>query len=64
VPVQVLTQRARPAVRASVAQVVPHVHFHVIPKTSEADGLGVGWPAQETDHAKLKELAEKIRGKM
>jgi len=51
-------------VHASVAQVVPHVHFHVIPKTSEADGLGVGWPAQETDHTKLKELTEKIRGKM
>jgi diadenosine tetraphosphate (Ap4A) HIT family hydrolase len=24
-------------------QEVMHVHFHVIPKTSEDDGLGVGW---------------------
>ena len=23
-------------------QVVPHVHFHIIPKYSKADGLGVG----------------------
>ncbi|MEO6774156.1 MAG: HIT family protein [Kofleriaceae bacterium] len=26
-------------------QVVPHVHFHVIPKYDAATGLGVGWPA-------------------
>ena len=26
-------------------QVVPHVHFHIIPKPNEQEGLGVGWPA-------------------
>ncbi|KAF5376815.1 hypothetical protein D9757_008901 [Collybiopsis confluens] len=28
-------------------QVVPHVHFHVIPKPNETEGLIVGWPTQE-----------------
>lgn len=27
-------------------QVVPHVHFHIIPKPSPDQGLGVGWPAK------------------
>uniref|UniRef100_A0A7S4FW23 HIT domain-containing protein n=1 Tax=Eutreptiella gymnastica TaxID=73025 RepID=A0A7S4FW23_9EUGL len=26
-------------------QAVPHVHFHIIPKPSNEQGLGVGWPA-------------------
>merc|ERR1711879_988587 len=26
-------------------QAVPHVHFHIIPKPSREEGLGVGWPA-------------------
>src|SRR6476620_4220845 len=26
-------------------QAVPHVHFHIIPKPDEKQGLGVGWPA-------------------
>src|SRR5262245_8714813 len=26
-------------------QVVPHVHFHIIPKPNAQEGLGVGWPA-------------------
>lgn len=26
-------------------QVVPHVHFHIIPKFTEDDGLGIRWPS-------------------
>ncbi|KAI0781492.1 HIT-like domain-containing protein, partial [Trametes elegans] len=28
-------------------QHVPHVHFHVIPKPNEKEGLVVGWPGVE-----------------
>ncbi|KAL4778809.1 HIT-like domain-containing protein [Aspergillus varians] len=45
-------------------QVVDHVHFHMIPKPSEAEGLGIGWPAQDTDMAKLKEYYELVKSKM
>ncbi|CAN3354269.1 adenosine 5'-monophosphoramidase Hnt1p [Diutina catenulata] len=45
-------------------QMVDHVHFHLIPKRDEPTGLGVGWPAQETDFDKIgkvhKELLAKI----
>eukprot|EP00928_Gymnodinium_smaydae_P020567 TRINITY_DN17947_c0_g1_i1.p1 TRINITY_DN17947_c0_g1~~TRINITY_DN17947_c0_g1_i1.p1 ORF type:complete len:160 (+),score=43.58 TRINITY_DN17947_c0_g1_i1:71-481(+) len=37
-------------------QAVPHVHFHIIPKPSEQQGLGVGWPAGALgDGAAMKE---------
>ncbi|KAI0178272.1 HIT domain-containing protein [Pestalotiopsis sp. NC0098] len=45
-------------------QVVDHVHFHMIPKPSEAEGLGVGWPQQSTDMEKLKALFEELKPKM
>merc|ERR1719221_1679415 len=41
-------------------QAVPHVHFHIIPKDSADDGLGVGWPAQSLDKEAAKELQEAI----
>jgi histidine triad (HIT) family protein len=28
-------------------QAVRHVHFHIIPKESDASGLRIGWPARE-----------------
>ena len=36
-------------------QAVFHVHFHIIPKPNEAEGLGVEWPAVKvgSDAAKL-----------
>ena len=36
-------------------QAVFHVHFHIIPKPNEAEGLGVEWPAVKVgaDAAKL-----------
>ncbi|KAH8904557.1 HIT-like protein [Coniochaeta sp. PMI_546] len=45
-------------------QVVPHVHFHMIPKPNQQEGLGVGWPQQPTDMDKLKALSEEIKSKM
>ncbi|KAI1090566.1 hit family protein [Rostrohypoxylon terebratum] len=45
-------------------QVVDHVHFHMIPKPNEAEGLGVGWPQKETDMEALKALFEEIKPKV
>ncbi|KAL2811081.1 HIT-like domain-containing protein [Aspergillus granulosus] len=45
-------------------QVVDHVHFHMIPKPNEKEGLGVGWPSQATDMDKLKALYEEVKAKM
>ncbi|KAH7349381.1 HIT domain-containing protein [Plectosphaerella cucumerina] len=45
-------------------QVVQHVHFHMIPKPNETEGLGIKWPQQKTDMDKLKALFEDIKSKM
>lgn len=45
-------------------QVVNHVHFHLIPKNDYETGLGIGWPAQETDFDKLKTLHEALKEKL
>jgi diadenosine tetraphosphate (Ap4A) HIT family hydrolase len=45
-------------------QEVDHVHFHVIPKPDEKQGLGIGWPQQKGDMEKLKTLLEEIKAKM
>ncbi|KAL4774190.1 HIT-like domain-containing protein [Aspergillus nidulans var. acristatus] len=45
-------------------QVVDHVHFHMIPKPNEEEGLGIGWPAQAADMDKLKEYYESIKAKI
>ncbi|MFG0275495.1 MAG: HIT family protein [Phycisphaerales bacterium] len=42
-------------------QAVFHVHFHVIPKRSADEGLGIGWEPRELDHERAKGLAERIR---
>jgi histidine triad (HIT) family protein len=41
-------------------QSVFHVHFHVIPRPDENQGLGVRWPARPIDHAEAKLLAERL----
>lgn len=41
-------------------QEVPHVHFHIIPKTSDADGLGIDWRVQPIDKATLAALHAKL----
>ncbi|KAJ6090268.1 hypothetical protein N7486_009083 [Penicillium sp. IBT 16267x] len=45
-------------------QVVDHVHFHMIPKPNEEEGMSIGWPTQETNMDKLKALHEEIKAKM
>jgi len=45
-------------------QEVHHVHFHMIPKPNEKEGLGIGWPATQPDMDKLKALHEEIKSKM
>lgn len=41
-------------------QAVFHVHFHIIPKTAEGAGLGVGWKPSKLDSAAGAELAAAI----
>ncbi|EJD39299.1 HIT-like protein [Auricularia subglabra TFB-10046 SS5] len=47
-------------------QVVPHVHFHVIPKPSDSDksGLVIGWPTQEIARDDLKAYYEELKQKL
>ncbi|KAJ3186353.1 Adenosine 5'-monophosphoramidase [Gaertneriomyces sp. JEL0708] len=45
-------------------QVVPHVHFHIIPKPNEEEGLGVGWPTKEADKDDMKKLADELVAKI
>lgn len=35
-----------------------------IPKPNQQEGLGIGWPAQETDMEKLKKYFEEIKAKI
>lgn len=41
-------------------QAVFHVHFHIIPKTDDGKGLGVGWKTTGFDHAEGAVLAKAI----
>jgi len=41
-------------------QAVMHVHFHIIPKTTDG-GLGVGWPAGSLDDDIAQRLVSDIR---
>ncbi|KAI1962138.1 Adenosine 5'-monophosphoramidase [Ophidiomyces ophidiicola] len=45
-------------------QVVDHVHFHMIPKPNETEGLTIGWPAKSGDMDSLKQLCEDLKSKM
>ncbi|KAJ9148571.1 hypothetical protein NKR23_g4759 [Pleurostoma richardsiae] len=45
-------------------QEVQHVHFHMIPKPNETEGLGVGWPQLPTEMDQLKALCEEIKARM
>ncbi|KAH8179538.1 HIT domain-containing protein [Sarocladium implicatum] len=45
-------------------QQVHHVHFHMIPKPSEEEGLSIGWKPTDPGMDKLKALYEDIKSKM
>ena len=42
-------------------QAVFHVHFHIIPKPDNRQGLGVGWPIHPLDPSEALSLSSKIR---
>src|SRR5579871_2332954 len=41
-------------------QAIGHVHFHIIPKPSHAEGLGIGWPQKVLGQQEGAALARKI----
>ena len=43
-------------------QAIAHVHFHIIPKPSPREGLGVDWPARGLEREAAAVLAKKIAG--
>lgn len=45
-------------------QAVFHVHFHIIPKPTATDGLGISWPAKNLDPKLGQTLADQIRKAM
>jgi histidine triad (HIT) family protein len=49
---------------AEAHQAVFHVHFHIIPKPSAHQGLGVGWQPGKLDPGAGADWAEKIRSAM
>jgi histidine triad (HIT) family protein len=46
---------------ARAHQTVAHVHFHIIPKPSHGEGLGLGWTAGALDQKAGSDLAAKLR---
>lgn len=40
-------------------QVVPHVHFHIIPRT-DGDGLGYRWPASQYPEGRGEEVRKRM----
>lgn len=42
-------------------QAVDHVHFHIIPKPSEQQGLGLKWSSGSLNQADATELARRVR---
>ncbi|KAF1843828.1 HIT-like protein [Cucurbitaria berberidis CBS 394.84] len=45
-------------------QEVDHVHFHLIPKPNEEEGLGIRWPTKAADKDQLTKLLEDIKAKV
>jgi histidine triad (HIT) family protein len=45
-------------------QAVPHVHFHVIPKPNDRQGLGIGWPMGKLEAAEGQAVSASIRAKI
>jgi histidine triad (HIT) family protein len=47
---------------AGAHQAVYHVHFHIIPKMTSGEGLGIGWKAMNLDGQAGADLAKEISG--
>lgn len=46
---------------ADAHQAVMHVHFHIIPKPSAEEGLGIRWRAGSLDDEEAEALADRLR---
>ena len=49
---------------AAAHQAVMHVHFHIIPKTDDGKGLGIGWKPQNLDKDEGSALAAEIAARL
>ncbi len=47
----------------AAGQVIPHVHFHIIPRQKE-DRLNIAWEPGKSEAEELKKYAELVKGKM
>ncbi|CEO59859.1 Putative Remark: Hnt1 from S. cerevisiae interacts with the cyclin dependent kinase Kin28 [Penicillium brasilianum] len=60
----------RPFATISRMPLLPHTRVYIltivlqIPKPNEQEGLGISWPAKESDMDKLKALLEEIKSKI
>jgi histidine triad (HIT) family protein len=45
---------------AEAHQAVLHVHFHIIPKPSAAEGMGIAWPARSLDAQDAQRLVQSM----
>jgi len=45
---------------ARAHQAIAHVHFHIIPKPNDRDGLGIAWPQKTFDREQGAALARRI----
>ena len=45
-------------------QAVHHVHFHIIPKSADGAGLGIGWKPIPFDHDQAAALASDIAARL
>ncbi|KAI0969062.1 HIT-like domain-containing protein [Xylaria arbuscula] len=45
-------------------QIVDHVHFHMIPKPNEKEGLGIIWPTEQADIKELTKYLEEVKSRM
>ena len=49
--------------RECAGQVVPHVHFHIVPRRA-SDGFAFGWRQGEYEGDQMAQMQEAIRGKV
>lgn len=43
---------------------VPHVHFHIIPKPNEEQGLGIRWKPIKMPKEEIQKLYEDIKSRI
>lgn len=49
---------------ARAHQAVFHVHFHIIPKPSDEQGLGIAWPTGTLEAEQAKALVEALKAEL